>query len=798
MMLNGVWALEDAQGDYRVEMILPGDGISALFAAGEIPDPYFGRNEHDLRWIADRDWRATRSFTLTATDCDLVLTGPDTIVNILINGTKVLSAQNVFRTYRVDLSEVAHVGENTIELYFHSNTIEAAKRYAEHPYPVPYLHINCPIPHGNMIRKAQCDFGWDWNIALAPFGVIGDIELCPQSQTRITGVIVDQAHDGQNVTVTVRTPFESCETRDIPFEIALCGQSITGVVAAQNGVLEAAITLVSPALWWPVGMGEQALHDLDVTLGDSTQTRRIGLRDMAFMAQKDAVDVGFKFRVNGVDTYAKGANWIPADALSGRITQAGVRDLLQSAVDANMNMIRVWGGGRYEPDWFYDFCDEMGLMVWQDFMFACNLYPADAAFLAEVDCEVRETVTRLNHHASLALWCGDNELVGALTWYEESKENRDLYLVAYDRLNTQIERALRAVVPEANWWASSPSAGPMNFGDAWHDDTAGDMHFWSVWHEGKDFEHYRDINPRFCSEFGFQSYASMDVIRSFTTENDRNIAAPTLESHQKNEGGNARIAETMFRYFRFPTGFEDFVYLSQIQHGLALKTAVSYWRSLKPHCMGALIWQLNDTWPVASWASLNYGGSWKLPHYMIGEFFQPVFVTIVPESEILVLKAVNDLREPVDIAVKIAATKPDGSSRILVEVDAEVSPDVAKSLAEIAASELAVDEILTYNWTGSDGTKANDHFMLRPYKSYDLVTADLKLEVVPNEEGYEILVTSSSLALYVALEASIAGRFSQNVMTITPKTPAKIQFIPKTSGEVPIFTVKDLHSATYG
>ncbi len=271
----------------------------------------------------------------------------------------------------------------------------------------------------------------------------------------------------------------------------------------------------TPNLWWPAGLGAQPLHDLTVTLGREIQTRRIGLRDIALDTSPDAAGSRFAFRVNGREVFAKGANWIPADALAGRITRDAVRDLLQSAVDAHMNMIRVWGGGRYEPGWFYDLCDEMGLMVWQDFMFACHIYPASDAFLADVALEVREQALRLNHHACLALWCGDNELIGALTWFPETRANRDRYLVGYDRLNRTIETALKAAVPGAVWWPSSPSPGPMDFGDAWHQDGKGDMHFWSVWHEGRDFDHYRDVAPRFCSEFGFQSYPSMDVIRRF-------------------------------------------------------------------------------------------------------------------------------------------------------------------------------------------------------------------------------------------------------------------------------------------
>ncbi|WP_380052448.1 glycoside hydrolase family 2 protein [Falsihalocynthiibacter sp. SS001] len=793
--LNGDWRLRDASGEYDLPIRLPGDGITALYEAGMIPDPYFGRNEYDLRWIADRDWVVSREFTLDDGAFELVLEGLDTIVDVTVNGIKLLSAENVFRTYTIDLEQVARVGNNTVELYFHSAPKEGAKRYAAHPYPIPYSEMNSPIPHGNMIRKTQCDFGWDWNIALAPFGVIGDIELRRKTKTRIEGVLLNQAHTEGLAVVTVRVPITTSEQK-AEYEVNLCGQTRAGIVQGHSDQIECVFEIENPELWWPVGMGKQTLHQIEVRVGDGVAQRRIGLRDIGFHADKDDIGLSFKFSANGIDFFAKGANWIPADALSGRITREAVRGLLQSAIDAHMNMIRIWGGGRYEPNWFYDMCDEMGLLVWQDFMFACNLYPADATFLTEVEAEVREVVTRLNHHPSIALWCGDNELVGALTWYDEPRNNRDLYLVAYDRLNTQIERALTAVLPEANWWASSPSAGPMNFGDAWHDDTSGDMHFWSVWHEGKDFEHYRDIKPRFCSEFGFQSYASMETIRSFADPEDFNIAAPTLESHQKNAGGNARIAETMFRYFRFPVGFENFVYLSQIQHGLALKTAVSYWRSLKPHCMGTLIWQLNDTWPVASWASLNYGGSWKLPHYMIADFYQPVFVTAVPEGDKVRIVGINDTMEVVDIKVTIRATKLNGTSREILQANGVVGQDSAETLAEVEG--IASDEILTFACEGADGGIQYDHVMLRPYKSYNFEAPQLKLEIKEKGADYEIVVSAERLALFVALEASVPGQFSQNVLTITPDMPATVRFTPLHQRETPKFIVNDLHSATYG
>ncbi|MEO8532038.1 MAG: glycoside hydrolase family 2 protein, partial [Deltaproteobacteria bacterium] len=522
-------------------------------------------------------WVVSRSFVLTDVAVDLVIDGLDCIADVRVNGKRVLAGQNAFRVYRVDISKVVLLGENEIEITFKSPVVEAAKLQAKQPYYVPYSKNNSVIANPNMLRKAQCDFGWDWNIALAPFGVVNAIGLEPQVQTEITGIVVNQTITKTKAQVTVLV--DVVGGSDVA--ATLCGQSAKARV--ENGKAAFSFTIKEPQLWWPAGQGAQVLHELSLQAGDTITTRRIGLRQTDLVVEKDKVGTAFKFTVNGRDVFMKGANWIPADALSGRITREKTRDLLQSAVDANMNMIRIWGGGRYEPDWFYDLCDELGLLVWQDFMFACALYPVTPDFMDEVALEVRENVLRMNHHACLAVWCGDNELLGALKWFPESVENRDLYLVAYDRLNRHIEANLKAIDPAANWWPSSPSPGYMAFGDTWHDDTSGDMHFWSVWHEGRDFDHYRDVSPRFCSEFGFQSYPSMDVIKTFAGPEDWNIAAPVFESHQKNAGGNARIAETMFRYFRFPVDFPNFVYLSQVQQGLAIKTAVTHWRSLKPH-----------------------------------------------------------------------------------------------------------------------------------------------------------------------------------------------------------------------
>ena len=646
--LTGDWSLADAGGAFAAPMRVPGDVHSALLEASLIPDPYHGRNEYGLRWIADRDWILTRSFDLpdAAGPWLLAIDRLDTVAEVRLNGHTVLEAATSFREHVASVGAALVPGANTIEIVLRSNTRAANDLQAAQPFPIPYQASNCPIPNGNMLRKPQCDFGWDWNIALAPLGVYGRVALI-DGAGEIAGALIRQTHMQGRVTLDVEVEIRGLAAESVDWHVGLGAAADAGVVTLSGGAgrFPARLEIDAPRLWWPAGSGDQPIHDVTVTVGGLTRSFPVALRDIRLVSELDATGRSFKLVVNGRDTFARGANWIPADALAGRITEAATRDLLESAVAANMNMLRVWGGGRYEPASFYETCDELGVMVWQDFMFACHLYPSTEDFLAEVTREVAFQTRRLAHH--VALWCGDNELLGALTWFEESRSNRDRYLVGYDRLNRTVEQALKATDPTANWWPSSPSPGPMSFGDTWHDDTSGDMHFWSVWHEGRDFEHYRDVRPRFCSEFGFQSYTSLDAIRSFAGEADLNIASPVMESHQKNAGGNARIAETMFRYFRFPKDFPNFVWLSQIQQGIAIKTAVDYWRSLKPHCMGALYWQLNDTWPVASWSSLDYGGGWKLLHHMARRFFQPALVVAIPgDGGTLRLIGINDTPEP--------------------------------------------------------------------------------------------------------------------------------------------------------
>lgn len=807
--LSGMWELVSIDGKHNSKAAIPGDIHSALIKSNIIADPYFGRNEEVVQWVANTDWVISREFELPNADLSgwyLELEYLDTVADVVINGVTVLSAENSFRRYRPEVSQALNVGKNRIEIRFYSNTIAANAKQAEQPFPVPYSSGNCPIPNVNMLRKAQCHFGWDWNIAIAPFGLYGTIELKRRAVARIEHVQVNQSHGDNFVDVTIATQLDCVSSGTTTLVISLDGEIVSRNINVTKGASQhlETIRIRQPKLWWPNGSGEQALYDLEVAVEGFIVKRKIGLRTIKLIAELDSVGRSFSFQVNGQDVYCRGSNWIPADALPSRATPELTEKLLQAAVDSHQNMIRVWGGGFYEQDFFYEICDRLGLMVWQDFMYSCSLYPSTPAFLNEVKLEVDYQVRRLQHHACLALWCGDNELIGALTWFEESRKDRDRYLVSYDRLNRTIEEGLLAAEPAANWWPSSPSPGVLSFGDAWHDDSSGDMHFWSVWHEGKNFEHYRDVKPRFCSEFGFQSFPSLKIARQFGSAEDLNISSPVMESHQKNGGGNARIAETMFRYFRFPMDFGDFVYLSQVQQGLAIKTAVEYWRSLKPHNMGALYWQLNDTWPVASWASLDHGGGWKIMHHMVQQFFQPVAVFAIPsqDGEAIRIVAVNDTRNPVSVDVSLKSVDMNGAVRELSTASGLVPVDKSSDLAWLSTHEIGKDALLFFEFTASNDMAGRGHYAPVPYKLLPLIAP--KILVLPQRMDASVTVTlkSTGLALHVSLETDEPGRFDAGGFDMLAGETRVVCFIADETANldkvIESLVVRDLHGATYG
>ncbi len=805
--LGGAFTLTaDARG-LETTMNLPGDVHHALLAADLIPDPYFGENEKEVMWVNETAWSVERQFTATDADIDgyltLTLAEVDCIATIFLNGEEIARTDNSFVRNDIDVTGKVHAGENTLRIEFDIAPEVAKARADAHPFPIPftknYQTNGLKGIHMNFIRKAACHAGWDWGICLMPIGVYGTMSLRKARLARQESVQVDQAHGQNSVELSIKTRLFAFAHGEVELEHTIDGQVITDKVVVQKGdnVFTHNVTIQDPRIWWPAGQGEQPLYDLATNLEGEVTTRKIGLRQLDWVVEKDEIDHSFKCRINGRDVTMMGANWIPADAIPSRVTPAVIRDLLESAKAANMNMLRIWGGGQYEPDWFYDMCDELGILIWHDFMFACMSYPSDRTFLKSVETEITQQVHRLSHHASIALWCGDNEVIGSLDWYPETKADKERYIANYDRLNSMLHRIVEDEDPARRFWPSSPSLGYMDFSDGWHSDTRGDLHYWDVWHSAKSFEAYRTVNPRFASEFGFQSFTSMNVVETFAEEKDRNPSSPIMENHQRNAGGNARILETMTRYFRFPRDFEQMVFLSQIQQGLAIKTAIEYWRSTKPRCMGTLYWQINDIWPVASWSSLDYGGQWKLMHYMARRFYNLVNVVAVPQiTEVqtnsrgtpvegqlpdqIALRAINDTGRPVSIALEVTAVKVTGESRVVFSGNSAVGPDAAITVADIPFGDLAADEFLYFVWKDAQGNilGKNDYFP-KPYKTYELVGADIRAEWSDRDGKAVLTLESDKPAFFTTATVDAPGYFSDNAITLLPGRPVDLTFIPR-------------------
>ena len=743
--LDGIWHLTDEHGEYETTVAFPGDIHTALLAAGIIPDPFIGTNEAAVQWVARRGWRAWRSFTVPSTPDGggsrsgagpygrliLELESVDTVAQVFINGTAVAQTTNMFVPLRADIGHAVRAGENTIEVHFESPEAAAAARAEQLPYPVPHQIYPLQSMHRNLLRKVQCHGSWDWGIALMLSGLAGRLLIrrtgeeallwaygIPRRRAGREGTWELPVHvewDRRNALPDSRampdgppeSPVEVLLLAPDGFEVARGG----AVALPRPGEIIVTLGVDHPELWWPAGYGGQPLYTVVVRFGAEERRFTTAFREVELVNEPDARGRSMFFRVNGRDIWAKGANWIPVDAFTSRQTPDRYRNLLADAVDANMNMIRVWGGGRYEDDTFYDTCDRLGLLVWQDFMFSCSLYPSQGWFLEEVRAEVYAQTRRLLSHPSIAIWCGNNEDIGALGWFEESRANPGRYLIDFDRLNNGVIAAeVRAADDTRVFWPSSPAAGEGDFSDNWHDDSSGDMHYWSVWHEGKSFDAYYDVVPRFCSEFGFQSFPSIETLRQFAGPDELNPTAPVMEHHQRNPRGNTVILETISRYFRVPFDFADFVYLSQVQQAMAIATAVEYWRTRRPESMGALYWQLNDLWPVVSWSSIEYDGRWKLLHYAARRFFAPQRVIVVRKDDVISVSIVNDTAAP--LSGSVALRFLDWSGRELAREDVPVA-DVTAAAAHIRAWSVAelparpVDAFLAAELTDADGARVD-------------------------------------------------------------------------------------------
>ncbi len=624
---------------------VPGCVQTDLLSNGLIDDPFYRDNEKSVQWIENENWEYTCVFDVSPelfakNHIELVFEGLDTYATVFLNGTKIIEANNMFFPWQVDVKPLLKESQNEIRIEFRSPVQEILPIMKKRKFNYPAA-CDAEIGTSPHTRKAPYHFGWDWGPRLVTMGVWQPVKLIGWENFRIESLnIITKRLDRMRAKLEIELEIFSDIEASALLKIADDKKSfaLKYQISLHKGMNKIAtdVEFSNPQLWWPSGYGKQPLYTIlaEVETEDNIarEMNRIGLRTLELRRHNDEFGQSFVFVVNSIPIFAKGANWIPADSFTNRVSEEKYRHLLTSAIEANMNMVRIWGGGIYESETFYNLCDELGILVWQDFMFACSMYPADNAFVKLVEMEATYQIRRVRHHPSIVIWCGNNEIEGI---FQDSDWSEKLPESAWCEYVKVFAEALPAVCekedPSRPYWPTSPGSDlePTEYAQ---NPMQGDTHYWGVWHGREPFDFYRQHFPRFISEYGFQSFPEKSTINKFTIEEDHDIFSLVMLNHQKNKFGNALIKEYMEIYYKVPEKFDDFILLSQIQQAEAIKIGAEHFRHIRPRCMGSLYWQLNDCWPVASWSSIDYYGKWKALHYFARRFYAPILIAPFEEK----------------------------------------------------------------------------------------------------------------------------------------------------------------------
>lgn len=786
--LNGTWQLSAGHRSLEsVDMQIPGTVLSGLLAAGKIKDPFYRTNEDATRALFWKDYVFTRTFDvdeelLAQQHIVLVCEGLDTLAEISINGTFLAKTDNMHRTWKFQAKKLLHPGKNEIQIVFRS----VLRFIEDYPYEAhkKINYIPCGSMKGNqLLRKAHSMFGWDWGPQTIDAGIFRDIYLQGYSHARIEDIRIHQQH-AKNVSVqTSITLSESVpgqklcvelseDGADKPLQTKLCKTNADGV-AAVDFVIE------NPKLWWPNDYGDQPLYIVRTTLLDEdgtsleSITRRIGLRTLTISQEKDEWGNEFSFCVNGVKIFTRGGNYIPDDCLYTRITEKKLDYILESCRRAHFNCVRVWGGGYYPSDAFYDLCDEKGLIVWQDLMYACNVYDVTDAFAENCRQETYDNVRRLRHHASLGLWCGNNEIESAWDHWGDFQKETPYLRADYIRLFEEVlPKAVQEADGETFYWHSSPSSGGCF--DNPDDANRGDTHYWDVWHGQKPFTDYRKYFFRFCSEFGFQSFPCAKTVNSFTLEDDRNIFSRVMESHQKNDAANGKMLYYLSENLRYPKDLTHLLYASQVLQGMAIKYGVDHWRRNRGRCMGTLYWQINDNWPAPSWSSIDYFGRWKALHYMAQKFYAPHAVSMTLEDHRCHVYFSNESFETTEYSLTLSIRDLSGNVLETYETkgNSPAFSAIETAVVDICSWEDQKDDVFLEAVIHTKDQKVlKDVETLVPYKYLNLKNPVISTEAEETNDAFILHISSDCFAPFVALDFDDADViFSDNFFHLTDKT----------------------------
>lgn len=783
---------------------VPGTIHQDLINHNRIPNPFYGMNEEAVQWVENEDWMYRTSFVVTEEQLNrdaavLELDGLDTYADVFLNGALILRSDNMFVGHKVPVKSVLRKGENRLLIRFRSAVKEALPQWETNGFDYPADNDHSSKRVSIYTRKAPYSYGWDWGIRLATCGIWRPVRLVFSDVARIEDYYVHQASvsaskadvdnrlEITNVTsqpvsalLKVAYHYTANDTKEVQKQIEL---------RPGENTVSLPVMIDNPHLWMPNGWGEPSLYKFTASVSVdgvevASQERQVGLRSIRVVMEDDEHGKSFYFEVNGHPMFAKGANFIPDDALLPNVTPERYKRILEDVKAANMNMLRVWGGGIYEDDKFYDEADRNGILIWQDFLFACTTYPHDPLFLKRVEAEAEYNIKRLRGHASLAMWCGNNEIYeGVRYWGWKNKYTAE----AFAEMNRGYDVLFRQLLPDMVkrfdsdrfYMHGSPYEANWGRPESWK---IADSHNWGTWYGRKPFESFDSEIPRFMSEYGFQAFPEMKTIRTFAEEKDFELESPVMNAHQKATIGNALIKQTMGLYYKVPAKFEDLVYVGLVLQGHGMRHGIEAHRRNRPYCMGSLFWQLNDSWPVVSWSSIDYYGNWKAMQYQSQRAFAPVLINAIKEGDDLCVYLISDeLQDRDDVRLTVELMDFDGKSHGKWTQNGKLTANTSmlflkKRVDEFLSKQDAATSFLRFTLKAKNGAALADEVFYFAYpKDQKLPEARIETSVKKRGEAIEMTLKTDKLARDIFIEVPVQGvRFSDNFFDLMPGQRKKI------------------------
>lgn len=804
---------------------VPGTVHTDLIANNEVEDPFYRYNEDSLVWVETKNWEYINHFDLSddvfnKENIDLIFNGLDTYSKISVNGQPILETDNMHRSYSVDCKSILKKTDNELKIVFLSASNIGQKKLEQSPYLLPTIAEKAEIGFQTspFTRKASYHYGWDWAPRIVTAGIWRPVEINAWNDFKINNIHISlQNLSDSKADLRAELEINASQNIDAKLKLEIKGfdssHNLDLILKKGTSSYSIDFSIENPELWWPNGFGDQHLYEIKASLSSDKnlceQEIKYGIREVELIREKDEWGDSFKFRVNGKDIFMKGADWIPGDVFIPRVKDTDYQWLLESVKEANMNMLRVWGGAIYENDIFYELCDELGIMVWQDFMFACMHYPGkDKQFLENVRQEAIDNVVRLRNHPCIALWCGNNEVEegwGPWKWSEKYGYTKQ------DSLNIQegyenifydlLPSVLKDYDAEKNYWASSPMAAPGGKGIRYHQNfSSGDRHFWDIWFGNAPFEYFHGHEGRFMSEYGFQSFPTMNTIHDFAEKEDLQYDSDLMNFRQRSFPGNQRMFEVAAYYYKKPKDFESSVYISQLSQAEGIKKAITYHRSAKPKTMGTLFWQLNDVWSTMSWSSIDYNGNWKALQYFSKKAYTPVFVGVTQLDNKFKISILNDTPDNREVSLQMIFSDLNGNAigskiekyKIGTELPKVVCDynNYKEFLKESGISHDVTDLRLELIVSEQTDILFGDNHYFVPVEDLQLTNPEVELTWRKEGDIYMVKVKAKNFAKNLSVQSkNISGRFSDNFFDLPAGAEKEIQFISnKKISEKPEFS----------